>query len=140
MKKIIKGKVYDTETATYLGGMSNNIPASDFTYYEEELYKKRTGEFFLFGQGGAMTKYAKSCGGGNWSWGTEIIPLTWDAAREWAEKNLSTSKYEEIFGEVTEDESHTVAAISLSTGAYERAKRAAAQAGMSLSAYIESLI
>lgn len=139
MKKIIKGKVYDTETATFLGRMSNNLPTSDFSYFEETLYKKRTGEFFLYGEGRAMSKYAKSCGDG-WSGGSEIIPLTWDAAREWAEKNLDASKYEELFGEVTEDASRTVAAISLSVGAYERAKRAAAQAGISLSAYIESLI
>lgn len=140
MKKIINGKVYDTETAKILGTWSSPVFVTDFSYYTETLHQKRTGEFFLFGEGGPMSKYAMSCGDGNWSGGSKIIPLTWEAAREWAEEHLTADEYEEIFGAVAEDDSRTVVTMSLSVGTLEKAKRAAAQAGMSLSAYVESLI
>ena len=48
MKKIINGKVYDTSTAERVGGWNNNCSTSDFGYCSEDLYRKRTGEFFLF--------------------------------------------------------------------------------------------
>lgn len=60
MKKIINGKVYDTETAKILGTWSSPVFVTDFSYYTETLHQKRTGEFFLFGEGGPMSKYAMS--------------------------------------------------------------------------------
>ena len=139
MKKIIKGKVYDTTTAAEIGSWESGRPG-DFNRFEETLYQKRTGEFFLHGEGGPQTKYAESVGNGDWCEGEQIIPLSWDAAREWAESHLTADAYEKAFGEVAEDESRTTVTLSLSAGAVETAKRAAAQYGVSLSAYIESLI
>lgn len=104
------------------------------------MYQKRTGEFFLFGRGGPASKYAQAQKNNGWSNGEKLIPLTWDAAREWAEGHMSAEEYESAFGAVVEDNSRTVVTMSLSVSAVERAKRAAAQAGLSLSAYIESLI
>ena len=138
MKKIINGKLYDTDKAKFLGEWYNGAINSDII--TEELYRKRTGEFFLSGSGGARTKYATSCVGGGWGGGSAIIPLSWDAAREWAEEHLDADVYQEIFGEIVEDDSRTTVTLSLSSGALERAKRAATQAGINLSAYIESLI
>lgn len=140
MKKIIDGKLYNTETAKQIGTWSNSGSWRDFSHMEETLYQKRTGEFFLFGEGGPMSKYAESAGQNQWTGGSKIIPLDWESAREWAEEHLDADDYQEIFGEIAEDESRTVVTLSLSVGALERAKRAAAQAGVSLSAYIESLI
>lgn len=140
MKKIINGKVYDTDTAKLIGSWDNGI-YGDLDSVSEDLYRKRTGEFFIFGKGGPRTKYATQTGSNNWwSGGSMIIPLTWDAAREWAEEHFDSDIYEEIFGQVVEDDSRTVVTISLSVGALEKAKRAAAQSGISLSGYIESLI
>lgn len=140
MKKIINGKMYDTETVKKVAEWSDGLSFRDFTHAEETLYRKRTGEFFLHGVGGPATRYAVSCGQNAWSGGSKIIPLTWDAAREWAEAHMDAEDYEAVFGPVPEDDSRTVVTMSLSVGALERAKRAAAQAGMGLSAYIESLI
>lgn len=101
MKQIIHGKKYDTATAKELGTYSNDGNWRDFNHFEESLYLKRTGEFFLAGEGGPMTKYAYHSG--NTSYGSEnIIPLTIDQAKAWAEKHLSVDEYEEIFGEVEE--------------------------------------
>lgn len=139
MKKIIKGKVYDTDKATEIGSWESGRPG-DLDHFGEVLYQKRTGEFFIHGKGGPQTKYAVSTGQGNWNGSEQIIPLTWENAREWAESHLEAEAYEKAFGEVAEDESRTTVTLSLSAGAIETAKRAAAQYGVSLSAYIESLI
>lgn len=140
MKKIINGKLYDTETASCVGSWSNNYSPRDFQSVQEDLYRKRTGEFFLYGEGGPASKYAVSVGGNSWSGGAKIIPLTVEQAREWAEKHLDADEYQEIFGEVVEDDSRTTLSISLSASAAGTARRAAAAAETSLSAYIESLI
>ena len=62
MKKIINGKKYDTDTAQELASWDNGGGWRDFHHCEETLYRKKTGEFFLFGEGGPMTKYAVSTG------------------------------------------------------------------------------
>lgn len=104
MKKIINGRKYDTETAQELGHYSNYGSWNDFNHLEEGLYRKKNGEFFLFGEGGARTRYARQVGSSTWSGGEEIRPLTIDEAREWAEKHLSADEYETIFGPVSEDD------------------------------------
>lgn len=102
MKKIIKGRKYDTETAKELATWSNGYGVSDFKYCIETLYIKKTGEYFLYGEGGAMSKYSESCGQNCWCGGEKIIPLTVDKAKSWAERNIDADEYEEIFGEVEE--------------------------------------
>lgn len=97
MKKIINGKKYDTDTAECVGYWSNGY--SGFQRAEERLFRKKTGEFFLHGEGGAMTIYSESYGN-EISGGNEIIPLSEEEAREWAERNLDVEEYEAIFGEV----------------------------------------
>ena len=49
MKKIINNKMYNTETATEVASYDNGCYLSDFRHFREELYRKRTGEFFLYG-------------------------------------------------------------------------------------------
>ena len=138
MKKIINGKVYDTQKAECVGKWNNGL--AGFDWCEEELYRKRTGEFFLFGQGSARSRYAKSCGDNEWSGGEKIIPMSYQAAQKWAEDKLNAEQYEAIFGAVQDDDSRVTITLSLSAASVERAKRAAAQAGIPLSAYIEGLI
>lgn len=139
MKKIINGKLYDTDTAHLVGEWDNQRYGS-FDYVSESLYRKRTGEFFLHGEGGARSRYATHCGNDSWGSGEAIIPLTWDSARQWAEEHLDADEYQAAFGEIVEDDSRTVVTLSLSASSLEKAKRAASQKGMSLSAYIESLL
>lgn len=101
MKKIINGKKYDTDTAKCVGDWTNGYGGNDFHYVSESLYRKKTGEFFLYGEGGAMTQYAESDGDA-YCGGAEIIPLTEKRAKEWAEKHLDCDDYESIFGVVEE--------------------------------------
>lgn len=46
MKKIINGKMYNTETAEKLTSWEHSY-RSQVDWYEEMLYKKKTGEYFL---------------------------------------------------------------------------------------------
>lgn len=138
MKKVINGKVYDTDTAQAIGAWDNG--QYDFNRCDETLYRKRTGEFFIYGSGGPMSKYARSEGDNHWTTGAQIIPLSYDAAQKWAEDHLSADEYEAIFGNVEDDGSKTTVLLSMTSSVATEAKRAAVQQGISLSAYVESLI
>lgn len=136
MKKIINGKVYNTDTAECVGEWDNGCYGNDFNYCEESLYRKKTGEFFLYGSGGALSKYAESRGTNSWGSGSTIKPLKLKEAQEWAEERLDADDYEKIFGEVSEDNGRTMMSISLANDEAEIIRRRAQEAGMSLSAYI----
>ena len=140
MKKIIKGKMYDTDTARLVGEIGNGLSYRDFRWMEEHMYCKRTGEYFLHGEGGPASAYCEHMADGCRSNGEEIRPLTVSEARKWAEENLSADEYQDEFGEVAEDDSHTVLSISIRADVADVARRKAAEAGVSLSAYIESCI
>ena len=101
MIKIINGKKYDTETAKHLGNYWNYLGTNDFRHLNEDLYIKKTGEYFIHGCGGARTRYAKACGN-CWGGGEAIVPLTINEAKEWVEAHLTGEEYEAIFGEVEE--------------------------------------
>ena len=101
MRTILNGKKYDTETAKEIGSDGEGY-RNDFRFFQETLYRKKTGEFFLYGEGGAMSRYAKSSGDNSWGYGEKIIPLSEKDAKAWAEKALSVEDYEALFGEVAE--------------------------------------
>lgn len=140
MKKIINGKAYDTATAKSVGYWTNGGTWRDFGHVEETLYRKKTGEFFLHGEGGPASRYAKPSGQNSWSSGERIMPMTFQEARAWAEEHLDGEDYEEAFGAVVEDDSRRTVTLSLSVSAVETIRRRAAEAGMTISAYVESLI
>lgn len=101
MKKVIDGALYDTEAAKLLGEDSYSSPR-DFHHWVEELYRTKSGKYFLHGKGGAMTKYAVSVGLNEWSGGEKIIPLDLEAAQAWAEEHLDGDEYIKAFGEPEE--------------------------------------
>ena len=101
MKKIISGKRYDTETAQLIGSASYSN-RTDFHFWNEELYRKKTGEFFLYGEGGPASKYSRQIEQNTWSGGEQIIPLTLEEAQEWGEKYLDADEYEKVFGRIEE--------------------------------------
>ena len=59
MKKIIRGRQYDTEKAQRIGSWDNGHSGNDLDYTAETLYRKRPGEYFLEGCGGARSRYAE---------------------------------------------------------------------------------
>ena len=98
MKKIIDGRLYNTDTAREIDSWDNGFGATDFKHCSETLYKKKNGEYFLYGSGGAMSIYSESCGNNEWTGGSTIIPLTETKAKKWAETKLSADEYIEEFG------------------------------------------
>lgn len=139
MKKIIDGKRYDTEKAKAIGSdcYSNR---RDFNFWEETLYQKRTGEFFLMGEGGPGSKYAESAGQNQWIGGSKLIPMSFDSAKDWAEKHLDADAYEAVFGLIEETADRQTVTFSLPIDALEILKRIASQSGKSQSDIVAELI
>ena len=134
MKKIINGLLYNTESAKEIGYHSENFPG-DFKYVCETLYKKRTGEYFLYCSGGAMSRYSTIVSGS--AVGTEVIkPLDYAEAQNFAEKFLDSDTYQAEFGEV--EEGNTVALhITLDNQIYTKIKRESQEKKMTIRAVIE---
>jgi len=103
MKKIINNKLYNTESAKLVGEFQSTFAVNDFHYYEEELYLKKTGEFFLYGNGNGLSPYAERYIDGMGP-GEKIIPLSEAQARQWAEDNLDPEDYMKYF-EIDEESS-----------------------------------
>lgn len=140
MKKIINGRIYDTNTAKELG--RDDQTYGNFSDWEETLYRKSTGEYFLHGEGGPQTKYAQQVGENSWTGGEKIIPLSIESAQKWAEEHLEADDYERIFGiiEENEDGKKTTVSIRLSDAAITRLNNLAAEKKTSKSDVIENLI
>jgi hypothetical protein len=102
MKAIINGKRYNTETAQDLSVWSNGYSTTDFNYCRETLYRTKNGAHFLYGTGGAMSKYRESYGD-SWGGGSKIIPLTEAEAIKWLEEHDGTSALEEHFPDHIQD-------------------------------------
>ncbi len=140
MKKVIGGKRYDTDTAKEVAYFEADYLPSDLDWWQETLYRKNTGEFFLYGEGNARTQYAKEAGINNWRAGSRIIPLSVDEAKAWAEKYLSADEYEKIFGEIDESAEKKTVSFSLSETVIEQISRLAAEYKVSKSEVIEMLV
>lgn len=98
VKKIINGKRYDTGAAKLIGTWDNRLSVTDFRHVSEKLYRKITGEYFLYGEGGAMSKYSQSSGERSWMSGFKITPLTRAQALRWAEESfMSADEIEKEF-------------------------------------------
>lgn len=125
MRKVIKGKLYDTETAQLVAEWSDGYPR-DFDYLSETLYRKRTGEYFIHGEGGPMSRYAEPCGQNQWQSGEQIVPTSYEQARTWTEIHADADVYEREFGVPDEGAEHDMHVI-VSEAAWQAISRRAAQ-------------
>lgn len=138
MNKVIKGKRYDTETATEILTYDSEYSVTDFNYFSETLYQKRTGEYFLYGEGGPMSNYAVSCGQNEWCGGEKIIPYSIAQAKAWVEKHFDADTYEKIFGNI--EEGKTQVCISLDKSTLAQLKKLASAKSMTASELVSRLI
>lgn len=140
MKKVIRGRLYDSEKAVLIGEFYDEAkPGDDLDFYIEELYKKRTGEYFLYGRGNAGSKY--SVWHGNTASGSEkIIPLTYQQAQEWAEENLPRAVYENEFGIPERNDDKIIMSFNLKIGNIEKLKVISSKKDKPMSSIIDELI
>ena len=96
MKAIIHRKKYDTDTAEKICGFS--VDDGDIGYTSETLYRKKAGEFFLYGEGGPLSVYGKPDEDGSMCSASEIFPFSENEAKEFVEEYGSAKIYEELFG------------------------------------------
>lgn len=140
MNKVIRGKRYNTETAKLVGTWEANEPENSDFWEKEELYQKRSGEFFLIGQGGAQTQYARFSMGGESKPGIELRPIEPEEASDWAEEHLTADEYEALFGPVAEDGSRGRITLTLLNSTIEIVRREAQRRKMNFNEYLEKLI
>ena len=95
MKEKINGKVYNTETAKYIGEWDMYTSG----YFVDSLYRKRNGEFFLHSKREEESPYEQPS--------EYVTPLSDDEAREWAGRYLDRETCEAVFGAVEEEEADT---------------------------------
>lgn len=84
MRKVIDGKVYNTETATKIG-FTEYGTKGDYKYCHEALFKTPRGRFFLEYHGGALSRYAIDEGPHLVSGSSGIRLLTEPEALSWCE-------------------------------------------------------
>ena len=96
MKRVIDGKVYNTDTATKIGNYSNGYSCNDFNYLDQTLYLSKKGQFFLVGYGGANTIYAESYGDMRGE-GSTLRLWNKQEALSWASQHLDTEVIEKYF-------------------------------------------
>ena len=96
MKLLINKKLYDTHTADLIHSWSNGIYGNDFRFCEESLYLTKKGAWFLVGEGGPKSKYARSCDS-SMTGGRELIVLTPEEAYLWLEDNGGIEAIEKYF-------------------------------------------
>ena len=84
MKKVIDGRVYNTETADCICDLRCSHYPSDFAYHETSLYRTKKGAYFLAGKGGPMSRWRCKVGNG-FSGGSGLLLLDYEEARGYAE-------------------------------------------------------
>jgi len=98
MRKVIAGKIYDTDKATCVAEWDNGYYGNDFKRCEENLYRTEKGAWFTYGEGGPMSKYARAAGNMT-AGGDGLRPLTDDEAMQWLEDKGETDMIEEFFSD-----------------------------------------
>ena len=114
MKKIIQGVLCDTSTAKFLGEASY-LSDRDFAHWSEELYRTKSGKYFLYGEGGPASRYAVTVGQNEWSGGEKIQLLSRETAMKWAEEYLDGDEYIAAFGDPEEAEKAMSVILPLKT-------------------------
>jgi len=138
VKKIIGGKVYDTDKAHELGVDGGG---DGMTAWAERLYQKRTGEYFIYGKGGPGTKYAQYVDSQNaWTGGEVIQPQTLESAMCWAENHLDPDEYADIFGMPDDGEAVAALNVQIDAALMARLRAKAASEKISVTACVVNIL
>lgn len=92
IKKRIGRKVYRTDKSKYIGTNTKG-DFGDPNGFEEQMFKKGDGDFFLVVQGGENSQYSD----------TDILPLELDDAKEWILRVCGEDVLNEVVTEKDEE-------------------------------------
>ena len=87
MKRVINGRLYDTETTELVAAAEGGGYRSNFSYWEERLYRTRAGEYFIAGSGNASSRYSQPVGNNCRGAGEGLRVITEADALAWCEQN-----------------------------------------------------
>ena len=59
MRKVINGKTYRSHTAQLILTLPSHFPKSSNKWHDTRLYRNQQGAYFLAGEGGASSRWAK---------------------------------------------------------------------------------
>ena len=110
MKKVVKGKQLNTETAKMVGTAMIDADKDII----ETLYRTKSGIYFVH------NVYRKSAVG-KLEIGEDIYIITSEEAKEWSKKWMTKAEYEEYF-ENTSDETVTIT-VNITSKAFQTLKR-----------------
>ena len=137
MRKVIDGVGYDTKKAIFLGQVCSGFSKEDIRWSVTELYRARSGKYFLHGSGGPGSPYAV--------WDNEsdahidgeaILPMSQYDVITWAEEYLQVEKLKSVIKDIRQEAKRQNIEIptNLKTASQKltqreiKARRAAAQA------------
>lgn len=83
MRKVINGKTYRSHTAQLIVTSPSHFPKTSNTWHETRLYRNQRGAYFLAGEGGSLSRWAKLTPRGAIP-GEGIEPLAKDEALAYA--------------------------------------------------------
>jgi hypothetical protein len=140
MKRIIRNKVYDTDTATLIKQADHPNITSGEGSCKQSLFRKKTGDYFLFVSGARTDTFHNLVLENNvHDRERHIYPLTYEQARSWAEDEMTADEWLAIF-EPVEDDSLTALNLTLSASSVSKFKLAAQQQQISQRELMERLI
>lgn len=86
MKARIYGVLYDTRTSEVLADVYSKSTDNDWRWWGEQLLRTKSGHYFLRGDGGWLTIWARQ----------DFVPLSRDQAVEWTKKHLAPAKFKRM--------------------------------------------
>ncbi len=93
MRKVIKGKTYRTHTAHLIVTLPSPFPRTSNKWHETRLYRIQSGTYFLAGEGGSLSRWAKTTLHGTIP-GEGIEPISKDDALAYAkDAGLSPDRF-----------------------------------------------
>jgi len=104
MRAIINGKRYDTATAELVADISPaGYGRSDFHYEDTGLYRTPRGNWFLAGEGGAMSRWSRPVGQNGYAGGDGVQAVSPGEARRLLEIHQKMKALEQYFADSIED-------------------------------------
>ena len=103
MKKVINGKVYNTETAELIFSWDNGRYGNDFRSRSKDLYRTKKGNWFIHHEGGPMTDMGVSCGSNSTCGSQNIEAITEQEAINFLQGKNAVEELEKLFPEYLEE-------------------------------------